>query len=94
MTDQPAPPKTKLTDAGAKWLPVRRIDFATPTSIPGAPARSELTGAITQTNVARWLIEYSPAAGDFKITYYSTDKTREPEVRIVPKTNVKAWEPG
>lgn len=90
-TEHPKKPSPVASDA--KWYPVRAITFVSPTSVPGGPARSELAGNVTQTNVARWTIEYAPSMRHFKITHYTTTVGKEPQVCMVPETAVKSWEP-
>lgn len=91
MTDQPKKPTPPPSDT--KWYPVRTIVFASPTSVPGGAARTELAGHVTQANVPRWTIEYAPSMRHFKVTHYTTEVGKEPRVCMVPETNVKAWEP-
>lgn len=78
---------------GTKWFPVKRITFSPPATIPGAGAATTvLRGDITQTNVPRWTIEYAPSMRHHKITHYTVDPNREPEVVMVHESRC-TWEP-
>lgn len=79
--------------ADVKWYPVRRITFAGASQINGAGVRTDLPGDITQTNVARWTIEYGPSWRHFRVTYLAADPREEPRVQMVPEAAVRTWEP-
>lgn len=90
MSNDNKPPKPP---PDRQWHPVKHITFIMTLPIPGAGANLTLRGDITQPNVARWAIEYGPAFRHFRITYTSTDKTKEPQVCMVPEGRVACWEP-
>lgn len=90
---KPATKPAAAPSDGTKWFPVRKITFCRPTSVPGGAARTDLAGHITQQNVARWTIEYAPSMRHFKVTHYTTDPSKEPQIAMIPETNVNSWEP-
>ncbi len=93
MTDLAQPAKRPAPTADTKGYPVKRLYFKSASGIPGMPAGSlVLRGDIGQENVPRHVIEYIPTWRHHRVTYLSSDKTKEPEVRMVHEANVE-WEP-
>ena len=66
--------------------------FDRPTIVPGKSGTTELRGDITQENVDRWTIEFSPAWQHFRITHYPTGNKQSASVML--HASRAMWEPA
>lgn len=74
------------------WIPVKQVWFVARTPLQGGQTVTTMRGDSTQTNTARFAIEYGPAHRMFRITYMTADPNKEAEVRMVPEGAVQSWE--